>query len=82
MELDVYSLDMYLKAIKRLEAEEQYMSSVVQTFPYKNAKGQKDTMKKLNKIISESLENEFFFDEERSPMSSIEVSKLIGGLNG
>ena len=50
--------------------------------PYKNAKGQKDTMKSLNKIISQKLDNEFDFNEEKSPMSAEEVAKLIGGFNG
>lgn len=82
MELDVYSLDMYLKAIVRLQAEEEYIANKIETFPYKNAKGQKYTMKSLNKIISQKLDTEFDFNEEKSPMSTEEAAKLIGGFNG
>lgn len=82
MELDVYSLDMYLKAIVRLQAEEEYILNKIETFPYKNAKGQKETMRGLNKIIGQKLDNEFEFSEEKSPMSAEEVAKLIGGFNG
>jgi hypothetical protein len=82
MDLDVYSLDMYLKAIPKLKAEEDYDLNLIAAFPYRNAKGQKDVMKKLNKIIDQKLENEFEMDVEKSPMSTDEISKLIGGFNG
>lgn len=82
MDLDVYSLDMYLKAIPRLKAEEEYDLNIIETFPHRTAKSQRDIMKKLNKKISEKLDHEFEMSEEKSPMSTNEVSKLIGGFNG
>lgn len=77
---------MYLKAMERLKFEEEYEENITLTFPHREAKSQKEIMRKLNKKISEELDDEFEIfkpkKEKKKPHTKEEVEKLLKDFNG
>lgn len=77
---------MYSKAMERLKYEEEYQQNIIQTFQNRKAKEQREIMQRLNKKISQKLEDEFeSFKEKKEkekPHTKEEIAELLRGFNG